>query len=243
MLTSQEQERYSRQIRIDEIGQQGQERLKAARVLVAGAGGLGSPVSIYLAAAGVGNISIVDNDTVALSNLNRQVLHRDADIGRAKADSARDTLGSVNPGVRIAAIMRTITADNVGRLVDGQDLVVDAMDNQAARHLLNRAAVDRNIPLIHGAVCGFEGRAMTVLPGRSACLCCMHARAAAPAAVPVIGAVPAVIGAIQTTEAIKCILGVGERLAGRLLIYDGLAMTFTEFRIKRRPGCDHCGHR
>ena len=242
MLTSDERERYGRQIMIDEIGESGQERLKAASVLIAGAGGLGSPVAIYLAAAGVGRLRIVDNDQVALSNLNRQILHLEPDVGRKKADSAAGKLGRYNPAARIEGIDRTITGKNVARLTDGCDLIVDAMDNQGARHLLNRAAVDRNLPLIHGAVCGFEGRAMTVLPGRSACLRCMHRQAAAAGVFPVIGTAPAVIGAIQATEAVKCILGVGELLAGRLLVYEGLAMTFTEFRIRRRPGCGHCGH-
>lgn len=243
MLTPKEYEKYHRQILLDPVGEAGQEKLGAASVLVAGAGGLGSPVSIYLAAAGVGEIRIVDNDAVALSNLNRQILHGEADIGRPKVDSAADTLGRINGDVRIRPVHETLTRQAALSLARGCAVIVDALDNLSTRTVLNRTAVDLGIPLVHGAVNGFDGRALTVVPGVSACLRCMHRDAAEPdTPFPVMGVAPAVIGAIQATEAIKSILGIGEILAGRLLIYDGLAMTFSEFRVKRNPECDHCGH-
>jgi len=243
MLTSHERERYHRQIMIDEIGEPGQEKLKAASVFIAGAGGLGSPASIYLAAAGVGKIRIVDNDSVELSNLNRQILHMEDDIGKKKTDSALEKLSRQNPAVNIDTLCETITVENARQLIGGCDLIVDAMDNLATRLVLNRVAVDLNIPLIHGAVGGFEGRAMTVLPGKGACLRCIRRGPVPREVFPIIGVAPAVISAIQAAEVIKFILGIGKLLIGRLLIYDGLAMTFTEFRVKRNPDCEHCKNR
>jgi len=242
LLTPLERQRYGRQIMIDEIGESGQEKLKAAKVFIAGAGGLGSPSSIYLAAVGVGALRIVDHDRVDVSNLNRQVLHLEGDIGRKKAESALEKLKRQNSATEVEAINDTITAENARRLVDGCDLIIDAMDNQPTRYLLNKTAVALNIPLIHGAVRGFEGRAMTVIPGRSACLRCMHRGAVPDETFPIIGFAPAAIGAVQAAEAVKYIVGIGELLTGRLLTYDALTMTFTEFRVNRNPGCDHCGH-
>jgi adenylyltransferase/sulfurtransferase len=239
-LTSHELERYDRQIRIAEIGKAGQEKLKKARVFIAGAGGLGSPISIYLAAAGVGAIRIVDRDRVEVSNLNRQVLHWNEDIGRAKADSACAKLTRLNPVIRTEAICDNITPENVGQLVAGFDLIVDAMDNLPTRYLLNKTAIEKNIPFFHGAIRGFEGRAMTVIPGKTACLRCMHRGPIPEETFPVIGVTPAVIGSIQATEVIKWIVGIGALLENRMLVYDGLTMRFTEFRIQKNPGCDHC---
>jgi adenylyltransferase/sulfurtransferase len=240
ILSAGEMERYDRQIMIGEIGQRGQEKLKSARVFIAGAGGLGSPISVYLAAAGVGTIRIVDRDRVDLSNLNRQVLHFHDDIGKRKVDSARIKLAALNPTIAIEALCDTITHENIAPLVDGFHLMVDAMDNFPTRYLLNKAAVERNIPFFHGAVNGFEGRAMTVIPGKTACLRCMHRGPVPEEKFPVIGVAPAVIGAIQATEVIKYIVGIGDLLENRMLVYDGLAMRFTEFRIRRNPVCDHC---
>lgn len=242
MLSKSERERYDRQIMIDGIGEAGQERLKRAKVIVAGAGGLGSPISIYLAAAGIGTIRIIDHDTVDLSNLNRQVLHWDGDIGRDKVESAVGKLKGLNPSVNVEAVRETITEDNISHLLDGFDLIVDAMDNLETRYLLNRAAVENNIPFFHGAVNGFEGRAMTIVPGKSACLRCMYRGAIPKEKFPVIGVTPAVIGTIQATEVIKYIVGIGELLMDRLLVYDGMNLKFTEFTVKRNPNCDHCGH-
>jgi molybdopterin/thiamine biosynthesis adenylyltransferase len=241
MLTSKERERYDRQILIEEIGETGQEKLKGARVLIAGSGGLGSPISIYLAAAGVGRIRIVDHEEVDLSNLNRQILHWEKDIGRKKVDSAREKLLGLNPHVTIEAVRETITEDNVSRLVAGFDLIVDAMDNFPTRYLLNRSAIENDIPFFHGAVNGFEGRAMTILPGKSACLRCMYRGPIPKEKFPVIGVAPAVIGSIQATEVIKYIVGVGKLLTNRLLVYDGLNLTFTEFKVAKNPNCEHCG--
>jgi len=242
MLNSDELERYDRQIMIPGLGEKGQEKLKQARVVIAGAGGLGSPVAVYLTAAGVGTISIIDHDKVELSNLNRQILHWDKDVGRDKVESAREKLSSLNRNVRIETVKETITEANVSRLVAGCDVIIDAMDNLPTRFVLNRAAVENRIPFVHGAVYGLEGRIMTVLPGRSACLRCVYRGLIPPQKFPVIGVTPAVIGCIQATEAIKCITGLGQLLANRLLIYDGQQMRFTELRVKRDPGCEHCGH-
>ncbi|MBN1625833.1 MAG: HesA/MoeB/ThiF family protein [Deltaproteobacteria bacterium] len=243
MLSQEELARYDRQIMIPEIGREGQERLKKAKVFVAGAGGLGCPISIYLAVAGVGQIRIADNDRVDLSNLNRQILHWGKDIGRLKADSAGEKLFEINPHVKIETVSETIDEGNVFSLTDGFDVILDAMDNWAARYVLNRAALEKNIPFFHGAVRGLEGRAMTVIPGKTACLRCMYHGTPPPERSPVLGATPSVIAAIQVTEAVKYIVGVGDLLAGRLLIYDGMNMTFREFKLKKNPECDHCGRK
>jgi len=241
MLTKDEQEKYARQIMLKGFGQQGQEKLKKARVFIAGAGGLGSSSATYLAAAGIGTLRIVDHDRVELSNLNRQVLHWPADIGQTKVGSAQSKLKQLNPQVKIEAIEEKITQANVSRLVEGCDLIVDAMDNLPTRYLLNKVAIERNIPFFHGAVYGFEGRAMTVVPGKSACLRCVYRGAIPEETFPVIGVTPAVIGCIQATEVIKYLVGMGQLLADRLLVYDGLNMKFTEFKIKKDPDCPHCG--
>jgi adenylyltransferase/sulfurtransferase len=241
MLTPSERERYDRQVMIEEIGEEGQLRLKRSRVAVAGAGGLGSPAAIYLAAAGIGTIRVIDCDRVASSNLNRQILHWEEDIGRKKVESAGRKLRNLNSAIKIEAISETIGEDNVSRLVDGCDAIVDALDNLSTRHILNRCAVQKNIPFFHGAVNGFGGRAMTVLPGKTACLRCMYRGPVREEKFPVIGVAPAVIGSIQAGEVIKYLLGIGKLLADRLLVYDGLNAAFSEFTIKRNPECDHCG--
>lgn len=243
MLTEKELQRYDRQIMIYGFGEEGQEKLKKARVFIAGAGGLGSPAAIYLAAAGIGTIRMADHDTVELSNLNRQVLHWDENIGGRKAESAVAKLQKLNPDVRIEAIGETLTEANASQLVADSDLIVDAMDNLPTRYLLNKTAIEKGIPFFHGAVYGFEGRAMTVIPGKSACLNCLYHGIAVPKVkFPVIGVTPAVIGCIQATEVIKYITGLGELLTGRLLNYDALSMKFTEFKVNRDPNCEHCGN-
>ncbi len=241
MLTPSERERYDRQIMIGGIGQEGQGKLKGSRVAIAGAGGLGSPIAIYLTAAGIGTIRVIDHDQVALSNLNRQVLHWEGDVGRKKVDSARTKLRNLNSTVEIQAIAETITEGNVSELVEGCDAIVDAMDNLPTRYLLNRCAIEKHIPFFHGAVHGFEGRVMTVLPGETACLRCMYRGLVPQEKFPVIGVTPAVIGSIQATEVIKYLVGIGKLLTNRLLIYDGLKVSFSEFRLNRNPNCDHCG--
>ena len=241
MLIPSEAERYDRQIMIGEIGQVGQEKLKRSRVVIAGAGGLGSPIAIYLTAAGIGTIRMIDHDQVALSNLNRQILHWEEDIGRKKVDSAKKKLRNLNSAVEIETIAETIMEDNVSQLVDDCDVIVDAMDNLPTRYILNRCAIQKNIPFFHGAVNGFEGRVMTVIPGETACLRCMYRGPVPQEKFPVIGVAPAVIGIIQATEVIKHLVGIGKLLTNRLLIYDGLKITFSGFKVNRNPNCDHCG--
>ena len=242
MLTTEERKRYDRQIMIKGLGEDGQEKLKRARVIIAGSGGLGSPASIYLVAAGVGTIRIVDHDRVELSNLNRQVLHWDKDVGRNKVDSAAEKLRQLNQGVQIEAMEETINEANISRLVAGFDVIVDAMDNLPTRYLLNKAAIENHIPFVHGAVYGLEGRAMTIIPGKTACLRCVYRGLIPEEKFPVIGVTPAVIGCIQATEVIKYIVGIGKLLTDRLLTYDGLNMKFMEYKVKKDPNCEHCGH-
>lgn len=241
MLTTDDLERYERQIMLGEFGRKGQEKLKRAKVFIAGAGGLGSPASIYLVAAGVGMIRIVDHDRVELSNLNRQILHWDEDIGRRKVDSASEKLRKLNQGVEIEAVAETITEANISQLVADFDLIVDAMDNLPARYLLNKIALDKNIPFFHGAIYGLEGRAMTTIPGKSACLWCIYQGRITEGKFPVIGVTPAVIGCIQATEVIKYIVGIGKLLTNRLLIYDGLNLEFTQLTFEKDPNCKYCG--
>jgi molybdopterin-synthase adenylyltransferase len=238
MISKRELARYERQILIPEWTKAGQQKLKKAEVVVAGVGGLGSAVLPYLAVAGVGKIRVIDGDKVELSNLNRQILHWDKDIGRAKVDSAKEKLQSLNPDIEVEAINETITEDNVFELV-ADYAIVDAMDNLPARYLLNRAALRKNLPLFHGAVYGFEGRATTMIPGKTSCLRCLY-QGVIPGKIPVVGVTPAVIGCIQATEVIKYILGVGELLTDRLLIYDGLNMRFSEVKLKKDPNCCEC---
>jgi adenylyltransferase/sulfurtransferase len=242
MLTEKELQRYDRQIMIYGFGKEGQEKLKKTKVFLAGAGGLGSPIAIYLAAAGIGTLRLADHDTVELSNLNRQVLHWEENISQRKVDSAAAKLGKFNSGIKIETIPGTIDESNVNKLVGDADLIVDAMDNLPTRYLLNRTAVAKGIPFFHGAVYGFEGRAMTVLPGKTACLNCLYHGATVPKSkVPVIGVTPAVIGCIQATEVIKYVVGLGDLLTDRLLNYDALRMKFSEFKINRDPDCEVCG--
>ena len=243
MLTEKEKQRYDRQIMIYGFGEAGQEKLKKAKVFIAGAGGLGSPVATYLAAAGIGTLRIADHDTVELSNLNRQVLHWEENIGNEKAASAAEKLRKLNPEITIETIPETITEANASRLVGDADLIVDAMDNLPTRYLLNKTAIEKGIPFFHGAVYGFEGRAMTVIPGKTACLNCLYHGAEVPREkFPVIGVTPAVIGCLQATEVIKYIVGLGELMTDRLLVYDALKMTFIELNVKKDPNCKHCGN-
>ena len=242
MTTGEELRRYERQMIIEGFGREGQERLKQTRVVVAGAGGLGSVVSIYLTVAGVGQIRLIDHDRVELGNLNRQILYGNRDIGRRKVDSAKEKLESLNPEVKVEIVSEAILEDNAFELVDDCDLIVDAMDNFTTRYILNKVAINRDIPFFHGAVRGFEGRATTIIPGQTACLKCLYARAPQPEPAPVVGVAPAVIGSIQATEVVKYIVGIGDLLTNRLLIYDGLSLEFMEIKLKRRPDCEECQH-
>jgi adenylyltransferase/sulfurtransferase len=241
MLTLEERQRYDRQIMIPGLGESGQEKLKKARVVIAGSGGLGSPIALYLTAAGVGTVRIIDNDVVELSNLNRQILYWDKDIGKEKAKSAYDKLTQLNKNVTIETIDATIDETNVYDLTAGFDVIIDAMDNLPTRYLLNKAAIEHKMPFVHGAVSGLEGRAMTVIPGESACIRCLYHTAASKKKFPVLGTTSAIIGAIQATEVIKYLTGIGTLLTNRLLIYDGLNMKFTELSVVRNVNCEHCG--
>jgi len=242
MLSSEELDRYDRQIMIPQIGEKGQEKLKKAKVFIAGAGGLGSPVSIYLTAAGVGHIRLVDHDTVDLTNLNRQVAHWTSDVGRKKVESAQEKLNKLNPNVTVETMSVTIAEENASELMTGFDLIVDAMDNLPTRYLLNKTAIELGVPFVHGAVNGFQGRVMTVVPGKTACLRCLYRGPVPASKFPVIGVTPAVVACIQATEVIKYLAGIGELLENRLLAYDGLSLKFTEFKVQRNPECEHCAH-
>lgn len=239
MITHEERKRYARQIMM--IGEEGQERLKAASVLVAGAGGLGTVISLYLAAAGVGHLRIVDCDVVEESNLNRQILHWNADVGRRKTDSVEEKLASLNPLIRIEAVSCRIAEENIGELTRGCGIIVDAMDNFPTRYLLNRTAVDLGIPFIHGAVRGLFGQATTVIPGETPCLRCLFPTGPPSELFPIIGATCGVIGSIQASEAVKLLTGQGKPLAGRLFLWDGAAGSADSLTIDRDPCCPACG--
>ena len=231
-------ERYDRQIPL--LGADGQERVRDASVFIAGAGGLGSPSAIYLAAAGIGRITIADFDTVDPSNLNRQILHWSDDVSRMKIDSAREKLEKINPDVEIDVISEKIDENNVSKLVGGSDLIVDAMDNFRARYLLNKAAIVRNIPLFHGAVHGFVGQATTVIPGETACLRCIFPNNPPEGVSPIIGATCGVVASIQVTEVLKYISCTGTLAVNRLLFWNGADTTMSEIPVERDPGCADC---
>ncbi len=242
MLSKYELQRYARQIAIAGFGEEGQQKLKNARVVIAGVGGLGSPIAIYLAAAGVGKIRLIDRDSVDSGNLNRQILYHEKDIGEPKVLSAKANLESFNSMIEIEALDKNIIEDNVFELVGDYDLIVDAMDNFPARRLLNRVAISRGIPFFHGAIHGFEGTATSIIPGATPCLTCLYKQDPRQKAPPVVGVTPAVIGSIQATEVIKYVVGIGELLTNRLLIYDGLSLEFMELAIARDPDCQECKH-
>ena len=239
MLSERERERYKRQMML--FGEEGQERLKNAHIFIAGAGGLGSPVSLYLAVAGVGTITIVDMDVVDQSNLNRQILHSDRDIGRKKTVSAEEKLTAINPDITVHAIDVRIDESNAAALVGKADGIVDAMDNYPIRYLLNDAAIRKNIPLFHGAIRGFYGQATTIIPGKTPCLKCIFPKAPPKEVFPVVGVTPGVIGTVQATEVIKYILKSGDLLTNRIFIWDGLAGRADEIYAERIPCCPVCG--
>ena len=243
-------ERYSRHLRLPEVGLAGQRRLEAARVLMIGAGGLGSPAADYLAAPGVGTLRIADDDVVDRSNLQRQILHVDARIGVAKVESAATALSALNPRTTIEAVRERVTSANVERLLDGVDVVVDGADNFAVRYLLNDACVKLGKPLVYGAVHRFEGQASVFDAGRrrgeAPCYRCLFPEPPPPEAAPncseagVLGVLPGVVGMLQATEAIKLLLGLGTPLTGRLLHFDALSMRFRETRLLPDPDCVVC---
>ncbi len=245
-LSSAERARYQRQLTLGEIGLAGQERLKAARVLVIGAGGLGSPAALYLAAAGVGTLGILDCDHVALSNLHRQVIFESSGVGRLKAEAARERLASLNPEITVIAHALELRSGNVRSVLEPYEVVLDGTDRLSTRYLVNDACVIFGKPLVSAAIHRFEGQALTYVPGRGPCYRCLFPHAedgvvASCAEAGVLGVLPGVLGAIQATEVIKLITRVGEPLTGRLLTYDALEMRFHEFCVARRPDCPVCG--
>ena len=238
MLSERERERYKRQMML--FGDEGQELLKKAHIFIAGAGGLGSPVSVYLAVAGIGTLTVVDRDVVDQSNLNRQILHYDRDIGRKKTESAEEKLMAINPDITVRVIDTTIEEKNAGDLVGKADGIVDAMDNYPVRYLLNNVAISKKIPLFHGAICGFYGQATTIIPGQTACLTCIFPKAPPKEVFPVVGVTPGLIGMVQATEVLKYLLKNGELLTNRLFIWDGIQAHAEEIRMERDPRCTAC---
>ena len=247
MFSRDELQRYARQMAVPEFGVAGQEKLRAARVLLIGAGGLGSPAALYLAAAGVGTLGIVDADEVELSNLHRQLLHGTDDVGRAKVDSAAATLRGVNPHVRVEAIRGRFTAENALDLARGWEVVIDGSDNFPTRYASNDACVALGIPNVYGSVWRFEGQVSVFAPHLGGpCYRCLNPRAPEPGTVPscaeagVLGVMPGLVGTLQALEAIKLLTGIGEPLVGRLLHIDGAAMKFREFTLRQDPDCMRC---
>jgi adenylyltransferase/sulfurtransferase len=230
--------RYARQLKI--FGEEGQRKLKRATLTIAGAGGLGSVSAAYLTVAGVGRIRIIDADTVEMSNLNRQILHWERDIGKSKVESFEEKLSQMNSDVDVVVTAQRIVEDNAAEIVGDSDAIVDAMDNFQTRYLLNRVALEKGIPLFHGGVYGFEGQATTIIPGKTACLRCLFPEEYPPETFPILGATCGVIGCIQATEVVKYIVGVGELLTNRLLVWDGLDTRMEEFVVERNLECLDC---
>ncbi len=246
-LGGEELQRYARHLTLPEVGIEGQRRLKAARVLCVGAGGLGSPLALYLGAAGVGTLGLVDFDVVDLTNLQRQILHATADVGRPKLRSAADRLRAMNPHVELRTFETRLTRENALEILGGFDLVVDGTDNFATRYLVNDACVLLGKPNVYGSVFRFEGQASVFSTRGGPCYRCLYPEPPPPGAVPscaeggVLGVLPGLVGVIQATEAVKLILGRGEPLVGRLLLVDALSMTFRELALRRDPACPVCG--
>lgn len=239
-LIERDRERYDRQIMIDGFGEEGQRKLKSTTALIAGAGGLGSPASIYLAVAGIGKIRIVDNDKVELSNLNRQILYSEEDGGRSKAEVAKDTLRKFNNDIEVEAFNDRITDDSIEELVSSCDFIVDCMDNFPTRYVLNRAALKKDIPLFHAAVSGMRGQATTIIPGETPCLRCIVPSPPPSEKFPVLGATPGLLACVQAHEVIKYVVGIGSLLKNELLIVSEGA-EFEKVEIKRNPKCEACG--
>ena len=245
-LTPEQVKRYSRHIIMGDVGSKGQRTLMGSKALIIGAGGLGSPSAIYLPLAGVGTVGIVDFDVVELSNLQRQVLHHTADVGRPKVQSAIDNIKSYNPDVNVVVHETRLESDNAMEIIDQYDLVINGADNFATRYLVNDACYLQNKPLVDGSILIFDGQATVFLPGEG-CYRCLFPSPPPPGMVPncaeagVLGALTGLVGSIQATEALKYFLGIGESLSSRLLLVDALSMTFREVRLKKNPNCPLCG--
>ena len=246
VLTHEQKQRYSRHLLIPEVGIEGQAKLLASKVLLIGAGGLGSPAALYLAAAGVGTIGIVDFDVVDLSNLQRQVIHTTDRIGTKKVESAQKTIEALNPDVKVVAHEEMLTDANVERIIAGYDAILDGTDTFETRYTLNDAAVAAGIPVVHASVFRFEGQLTVFKPYEGPCYRCLYPTPPPPELAPgcsvagVLGVVPGIMGLLQTNEVLKLLLGIGESLAGRLVLFDALDATFTELRLRRDPNCPVC---
>jgi len=247
-LGPEQRTRYSRHLLIPEVGEEGQLKLLQSRILLIGAGGLGSPAALYLAAAGVGTLGIIDADVVDETNLQRQILHSTASLGEPKVESAARTIRELNPDVEVKAYKEQLTSENIERILDdGWDVIVDGADNFPTRYLVNDAAVWHDIALVHGSIFRFEGQATVFKPHEGPCYRCLFPQPPPPELAPscaeggVLGVLPGVIGSLQASEAIKLALGIGEPLIGRLLLFDALTTTFTEVALRRDPDCPVCG--
>jgi sulfur-carrier protein adenylyltransferase/sulfurtransferase len=247
-LDPEQRERYSRHVLIPEVGERGQLQLLDTSMLLIGAGGLGSPSALYLAAAGVGRLGIVDDDVVDESNLQRQVLHSTARLGEPKAQSAKRTLEELNPDVEVVTIQERLTSENVDAILEqGWDVIVDGADNFPTRYLLNDASVWHDVPVVHGSIFRFEGQTTVFKPHEGPCYRCLFPQPPPPELAPscaeggVLGVLPGVIGSLQANEALKLTLGIGDPLIGRLLLFDALSTSFTEVAIRRDPDCPVCG--
>jgi molybdopterin/thiamine biosynthesis adenylyltransferase len=246
-LTEQQIERYSRHIILPEVGGRGQAKLLAGRVLIVGAGGLGSPAALYLAAAGVGTLGLADGDVVDLTNLQRQIAHATADVGRAKVESAAAKCRAINPDVTVRLHPEHLRANNAAAILKDYDFVIDGTDNFAAKFLVADACHFAGKPYSHAGILRFEGQAMTVIPGKSGCYRCLFREPPPAGAVPscsqagVLGVLAGIMGTIQAAEAVKYLLGIGDLLTNRLLVFDALKMTFRNVAFKRTPACPLCG--
>jgi adenylyltransferase/sulfurtransferase len=241
MLTADEKQRYQRQIILNGWGEEGQEKLKRSTVFIAGAGGLGSPVAIYLAAAGVGRLIICDYGVPELSNLNRQVLHGDADIGKNKALSARESIARINPLVRVEALRDEIRKENVAELAGDADIMVDCLDSFATRHILNEYACLKGLPFVHAGVTGMSGQTTFIHTPETPCLFCFLPKITPSAVFPIVGATAGVIGTLEALEALKYLTGKGTLLKNRMIFWDGELMQFHEVPLEKDPRCRICG--
>jgi sulfur-carrier protein adenylyltransferase/sulfurtransferase len=248
VMTQEQAIRYARHTMLPEVGEAGQIKLLKSKMLCLGAGGLGSPVALYLAAAGVGTLGIIDDDVVDASNLQRQILHSTDRVGLPKVESAAKMLAGLNPDVKVEPYKARLTSENVMDILAGYDVIVDGVDNFPTRYLLNDAALKLGKPVVHASIYRFEGQITSFIPGQGPCYRCLYPEPPPPDMAPscqeagVLGVLPGVVGVLQATEAIKIVLGVGQNLAGRLLMFDALGTKFREMKLRRDPTCPTCGH-